>query len=214
MIGLLPTPPAYLRSAPTYSYIGQVFTSGDGFPGGNLTFTAGTKVIVLALQLAGGPGASGVTIGGVACTQACASAAASNHASIWYLATTASGSLAISGSGGSGRSFLHAYEVRGYASAVPYSVAAGFVDTASASFGINLPTSSNSAVIGAGVSGPVTIAVAPSVGPAVALVSNVAYESATTHYSWAQRPTFRGDPTVFTASGTATSHRLAAAAWR
>lgn len=214
MTGLMPIAPPNFRTAPTYSYIGQSFTSGDGFPAGTLTFTAGAKVIVLALQLAGGPGASGVTIGGVACTQACASSAAANHASIWYLVTTASGALAISGAGGSGRSFLHAYEVRGYASAIPYSVAAGFVDTASASFGINLPTSSNSAVIGAGVSGPVAIAVTPSVGPAVALVSNVAYESATTHYSWGQRPAFRGDPTVFTASGTATSHRLAAAAWR
>lgn len=212
---LMPDTSGYIRSAPTYSYIGQLFTSGDGFPGGNLTFTAGTKVIVLSLQLAGGNGASsGVTIGGVACTQACGSTASVNHASIWYLATTASGSLAISGSGGTGRSFLHAYEVRDYTSSAPYSAVAGFTDSSVTSFGINLPTSTNTTVIGAGLSGPVTIAVTPSVGPSVALISNVAYESATTHYSWAQRPTFRGDPTVFTASGTATTHRLAAAAWR
>lgn len=212
---LMPVPPRVIPPAPTYSYIGQLFTSGNGFPAGSLTFTAGTKVIVLSLQLAGGNGtSSGVTIGGVACTQACTSEASFGTAAIWYLATTASGSLAISGSGGTGRSFLHAYEVRDYSSSVPYSVAAGFTDSSVTSFGINLPTSTNTVAIGAGLSGPVVISVTPSVGPAVALIGNWAYESATSHYSWAQRPTFRGDPTVFTASGTATTHRLAAAAWR
>lgn len=214
MMPLLPSHFADARPAPTTQYIGQNVNSADGFPAGAQTFTAGLKIIVIVCQLAGGPAASSVTVGGVACTLACASGAASNHASVWYLQTTASGALTISGVGGSGRSILHAYEVRGYSSSTPYAAVAGHVDTASASFGISLPTSTNTAVIGAGMSGPVTIALTPSLGPAATLISNVAFESATTHYSWVQRPTARGNPTVFTASGTATSHRLAAAAWR
>lgn len=211
---LMPTPAAYFSAPPTYSYIGQTLQPADGFPNGTLTFTAGAKVIVLSVQLAGGGPASSVTVGGLTCVQACASGAASSHASIWYVTTSLSGALAISGVGGSGRSFLHAYELRGYTSSAPYSAAAAFTDSAVTSFGLNLPTSSNTTVIGAGMAGPVTIAMTPSEGPAAALISNVAYESATTHYSWAQRPTFRGDPTIYTASGAATSHRLAAAAWR
>ena len=212
---LMPAPATYIPTAPTYSYIGQIYNSGDGFPAGSLTFTAGSKVIALALQLAGGNGlSSGVTVGGVACTQASGSTGTFNHASIWWLATTASGSLAISGSGGTGRSILHAYEVRGYRSSTPYSAAAGFTDTATTSFGLNLPTSTNTLVLGAGMAGPVTIALTPSVGPSAALISNVAVESATTHFSWAQRPTARGNPTVYTGSGSATTWRLAAAAWR
>lgn len=215
MIPILPAFPPDARVAPTYSYIGQIYNPGDGFPTGALTFTAGNKIIVLALQLAGGNGlSSGVTVNAVACAQASGSTGTFNHASIWWLETTASGSLTISGSGGTGRSILHAYEVRGYRSSTPYSAAAGFVDTATASFGLNLPTSTNTLVLGAGIAGPVTIALTPSVGPSAALISNVAVESATTHFSWAQRPTERGNPTVYTGSGSATSWRLAAAAWR
>jgi hypothetical protein len=64
------------------------------------------------------------------------------------------------------------------------------------------------------MAGPVTIALTPSVGPAVNLISNVAVESATTHFSWVQSPTVTGSPTTYTGSGSATSWRLAAAAWR
>ena len=211
---VMPVVPAYAPPAPTWTYIGQNYNSADGFPTGAQTLTAGTKVVIVACQLAGGPAASGVTVGGLACTQACASGAASSHASIWYLQTSLSGSQTISGSGGSGRSILHVYEMRGYSSSTPYSAVAGFVDTASSSFGIDLPTSSNTTTFGAGMAGPVTIALTPSVGPAVNLISNVAVESATTHFSWVQSPTVTGSPTTYTGSGSATSWRLAAAAWR
>lgn len=209
---LMPVPATYIPTAPTYSYIGQNYNPGDGFPSGAQTFTAGNKIIVIACQLAGAPAASGVTVGGVACTQACA-ITSNGQSSIWWLETTASGSLTISGSGGSGRSILHAYEVRGYRSSTPYITATASAVTTT-SCALTIPTSTNTIVLGAGMSGPVTITLAASVGPALALISNVAVESATTHWSWVQRPTARGNPTTFTASGTTTTFGMAAAAWR
>jgi hypothetical protein len=213
MIGLMPTPITYPRAAPTSSYIGQNYNPNDGFPTGAQTFTAGQKIIVIACQLAGAPAASGVTVGGVACTQACA-ITSNGQSSIWYLATTASGSLTISGTGGSGRSILHAYELRGYSSSTPYSTATGSAVTAS-SCPVSLPTSSNTITVAAGMMGPVGVTLTASTGPALSSVINVAVESTTTHYSFVQRPTSRGNPTVYTATGaSATTYGMALAAWR
>lgn len=210
---LMPDTSGYIRSAPTYTYINQNYNPNDGFPTGAQTFTAGQKIIVIACQLAGGPAASGVTVGGVACTQACA-ISSNGQSSIWYLETTASGSLTISGSGGSGRSILHAYELRGYSSATPYATATGSASVA-ASCPVDLPTSSNSITVAAGMMGPVSVTLSASTGPALASVINVAVESATTHYSFVQRPTDRGNPTVYTATGgSATTYGMALAAWR
>jgi hypothetical protein len=57
------------------------------------------------------------------------------------------------------------------------------------------------------------MSVTASVGPSPVLTT-AAYESATSHFSWYQLPTFRG-PTTYTASGgLTTSIDLAIAAWR
>lgn len=208
-----PSVPVYIPTAPTYSYIGQNYNPGDGFPTGAQTLTAGTKVVIVACQLAGGPAASGVTVGGVACTQACA-ISSNGQSSIWYLETSLSGSQTISGSGGSGRSILHVYEMRNYLSTTPYSTATGSASVA-ASCPVNLPTSTNTITFAAGMMGPVSVTLTASTGAALASVINVAVESATTHYSFVQRPTAWGNPTVYTATGgSATTYGMALAAWR
>lgn len=210
---LMPVPATYIRSAPTYSYIGQNYNPGDGFPTGAQTLTAGTKVVIVACQLAGSPAASGVTVGGVSCTQACA-ISSNGQSSIWYLETTLSGSQTISGSGGSGRSILHVYEMRGYSSTTPYSTATGSAVTA-ASCPVDLLTGTNTITFAAGMMGPVSVTLTASTGPALATVINVAVESATTHYSFVQRPTAFGSPTVYTATGgSSTTYGMALAAWR
>jgi hypothetical protein len=63
--------------------------------------------------------------------------------------------------------------------------------------------------------GPVGVTLTASTGPALSSVINVAVESTTTHYSFVQRPTSRGNPTVYTATGaSATTYGMALAAWR
>lgn len=210
---VMPVVPSYIRAAPTWTYIGQNYNSADGFPTGAQTLTAGNKVVIVACQLAGGPAASGVTVGGVACTQACA-ISSNGQSSIWYLETTLSGSQTISGSGGSGRSILHVYEMRGYSSTTPYVTATGSASVA-ASCPVDLPTSTNTTTFAAGMMGPVSVTLTASTGPALSAVINVAVESATTHYSFVQSPTAFGSPTVYTATGgSATTYGMALAAWR
>lgn len=210
---LMPVVPAYIRAAPTVNYIGRNATGGDGFPVGAQTFTAGLKIIVVCCQPAGSPQASGVTVGGVAMTQAAQTGVqGARSASVWYLETTASGSLTISGSGGSGRSALDVYEVRGYSSATPYYTGTAVV-AAATSVAINVPTSTNTILLGAGTGGFTTMSITASVGPAT-VVTQAAYESATSHFSWYQRPTFRGSTTYTASGGVSTSIDLAVAAWR
>lgn len=210
---LMPVPATFIRPAPTVTFIGRNATGGDGFPTGAQTFTSGLKLIVVCCEPAGSPQASGVTVGGVAMTEAAQTGVQGGRsASVWYLETTASGSLTISGSGGSGRSALDAYEVRGYSSATPY-----FTNTAvtgsGTSMAITAPTSTNTIVLGAGTGGFTTMSVTADLGPAPVVVTS-AYESATSHFSWYQTPTPRG-PTTYTASGgVTTSIDLAIAAWR
>lgn len=210
---LMPNQPMFIRSAPTVTYIGRNATGGDGFPVGAQTFTAGLKIIVVCCEPAGSPQASGVTVGGVAMTEAAQTGVQGlRSASVWYLETSASGSLTISGSGGSGRSALDVYEVRGYRSATPYYTGTAIIASGT-SMTIDVPTSTNTIVLGAGTGGNTTMSVSASLGPAPTAVT-AAYESATSHFSWYQTPTARG-PTTYTASGgVTTSIDLAIAAWR
>lgn len=214
MIGLMPAPTTFLRAAPTASYIGRLATTADGFPNGSATFTSGTKLIVICCQPAGSPAASGVTVGGVAMTQAAQTGVVNGRsASVWYLETTASGSLAISGSGGSGRAALDIYELRGYSSATPYFTGTAVNDATTSSQAITVPTSTNTIVVGSGTGPFTTMSVAADLGSTPTTVT-AAYESATSHFSWSQTPTFRG-PTIYTASGGASGGiDLAVAAWR
>jgi len=211
---LIPVADAYIKGAPTITYIGRNATGGDGFPSGSQTFSSGLKLIVVCCEPAGSPQASNVAVGGVAMTQAAQTGVVGGRsASVWYLETTMSGSRNITGSGGSGRSALDVYEIRGYSSPVPY-----VTQTSSTSFSVTSRTisatlSTNSIFVGCGVGPFTTINVTANQGSTPVDVT-AAYESATSHFSWYQRPTVRGT-TIYTASGSSSgSFTLAAAAWR
>jgi len=211
---LMPAPAMYIPPAPTVSYIGRNVTTGDGFPFGNQTLTSGLKLVVVCCEFAGSPQASGVTVGGVAMTQAAQTGVVGGRsASVWFLETSLSGSQAISGTGGSGRAALDVYEVRGYRSSTPYRTGTSVNANNTTSVSRSLATSTNTAVIGSGVGGFTTMTVSADVGPAPSVVT-AAYESATSHFSWTQVPTVRG-PTLYTAQGGVVSqYNIAVAAWR
>lgn len=211
---LMPSSSLYIPPAPTVAYIGRNLTMGNGFPVGNQTLTSGLKLVVVCCQPAGSPQADNVTLGGVAMTQAAQTGVVnSRSASVWYLETTLSGLQTISGTGGSGRSALDVYEVRGYTSATPYftGTAVNAADTTSIS--ISVPTSTNTILLGSGTGGFTTMTVSADRGPATSVVT-AEYESATSHYSWTQVPTSTG-PTLYTAQGGVVSgYDIAVAAWR
>jgi hypothetical protein len=211
---LMPLATPASGTAPTITYLGRSATTGDGFPTGNFTLSSGTKLVVVCCEPAGSPAASGVTLGGFAMTQAANTGVVNNRsASVWYLETTLSGSQTVSGSGGSGRSALDVYEIRSYSSVTPYFTGTAVNDASTTSVSIEVPTSTNTIVVGAGTGPFTTVTVPASIGPATTVVT-AAYESATSHYSWYQRPTLRG-PTTYTAQGSASGgYDIAVAAWR
>ncbi|MCG7853254.1 MAG: hypothetical protein MIO92_12100, partial [Methanosarcinaceae archaeon] len=182
------------------------------FPSGSKTLSSGTKLVVVCCELAGSPAASNVAIGGVLMTQAANTGVVNGRsASVWYLVTSLSGSQSITGSGGSGRSALDVYEVRGYSSSSPAYTGTATGTTTSVS--ISASASTNSIAIGSGTGGNTTISVSANQGPAPSYVT-ATYEGATSHFSWYQRPTLLGT-TTFTASGTTTSGTdLAIAVWK
>jgi hypothetical protein len=217
------------NSAPTATYIGRLLTTGNGFPNGALTFNSGTKVVVVTLQLAG-PSNTFVNFGSTAMTQACkidnaASGgvwAAAPTSAVYWLQTSTSGSVSISGNGGSGRSVLHAWEITGYNSATPHSTAtAQNTNTSSFSKTISLSTKYNGCTIGSGVTedtnpvGSVTVSNSDS-------LQQIDLESATNHYSWRDQGTAEGttnyncnqnNPASNIVSGS-TIQQLAAAHWK
>ena len=213
---LYPIHGTVLRTAPTVSNRGRMTNLADGFPNSpaTLTFTAGLKVVVVCCEPAGSPQASCVTLNGVAMIEAAQTGVINGRsASIWYLETTASGSLVVGGSGGSGRSALDAYEIRGYSNPNPYYTATLVNAANTSALQIDVPTSSNSIVMGSGTHGFTNPTVSASIGPAT-IVTTAAYESATGHYSWTHTPTERG-PTGYNVVGSVVSGiNLAVAAWR
>ena len=115
-------------STPSVSYRGRATTTGNGFPLGYINLSSGTKVVVVCLQLAGS-GNTYVNLGGTGMTLAAKMDAIGTASGVWnvgytsavyYLATSASGSVYVSGNGGSGRSSFTCYEITGYNSATPY----------------------------------------------------------------------------------------------
>ncbi len=115
-------------STPSVSYRGRATTTVNGFPLGYINLSSGTKVVVICLQLAGS-GNTYVNLGGTGMTLAAKMDTAGTASGVWnvaytaaiyYLTTSASGSVYVSGNGGSGRSSFTCYEITGYNSATPY----------------------------------------------------------------------------------------------
>ncbi len=218
------------NSAPTATYIGHRLTTSDGFPNGALTFNSGNKVVVVALSLAGF-GNTFVNFGSTAMTQACKIDSTSSNPNVWQLAptaaiywleTTASGSVYISGNGGSGRSVLYAWEITGYNSATPYSTAtAQNTNASSFSATISISTKFNGCTIGAGLCEDTSPFNSVTVSNSDSL-QQMDLESATNHYTWRDQGTSEGttsyncdqnNPASNIVAG-ATVQQLAAAHWK
>lgn len=186
-------------AAPTASYAGRTLTTGNGFPTGNVTLSSGSKLVVVALALAG----SGNTYCSVGGTNATLAAkvdtapsggvwAAALTSAVYYIVTSASGSTQITGNGGSGRSVAHVWEVTGYNSSTPTATAtAQNTDNTSFSKTISLTTQYNGITIGSGITedtnptGSVTVSNSDS-------LQQIDLEGATNHFTWRDEGTSSG----------------------
>jgi hypothetical protein len=115
-------------STPSVSYRGRVSTTGNGFPNGYVNLSSGTKVVVVCLQSAG-YGNTYISLGSSSMTLAAKMDAIGTASGVWnvaytsavyYLTSSASGSVYVTGNGGTGRSSATIYEITGYNSATPY----------------------------------------------------------------------------------------------
>lgn len=194
-------------SAPVAVYKGRTLTTGNGFPTGNVTLSSGTKVVVVCIQLAGS-GNSYVSLGGTNMTLAVRqndphpmSATAGGPGPVWgaaletaiyYITTSASGSVQVTGNGGSGRSTADVYEITGYNSATPYTTDSAKNTDLDNSATITVASNYNGVTIGCGMSEDGTSATATTVTNADA-VQQIHLESATAHFSWKDEGTPSGN---------------------
>lgn len=199
------------RATPTYNYIGRATTTGDGFPAGSWTsFTSGTKLVVVCLELAGA-NVGTVQFNGNTMNNPVPDPVSGNGrgASIWTYETTAT-SGSITGTGGSGRSSMDVFEMFDYASVTPQVTGSAY---AADPTDVVLNTSSGMLVFGSGVGGYAVPVVTADKGP-TPQVRYTALEGATSHFSWVQDGAVRG-PTTFTADVLSSyANELVVAGWR
>jgi len=119
---LMPTVPAYIRAAPTWSgQVGAASSTSDAFVGGTITLTAttATRLLVVFFQIGNvGGRVATITIGGVTPTTA---AQVDGYYVFTTPVSTSGTALTLAGtqSGTYGRSVWRAYELSGYSSATP-----------------------------------------------------------------------------------------------
>lgn len=215
-------------SSPSISYRGRSTTTGNGFPSGYISLSSGTKVVVVCLQLAGS-GNTYVNVGGTNLTQAAKVDTATPVSGIWgaaytsaiyYFTTSASGSVYITGNGGSGRSSLTVYEVTGYNSATPYTTATQQQTNLDLSESISVSSQYNGLTIGSVISEDSPTQTGISITNADS-IEQIHLESASSHTSWydAQTPsgtrtyTITQTPATNVVSGS-TLFQITAAAWK
>jgi len=228
-------------SQPSVSFKGRATTTSNGFPAGYLTLSSGTKVVVVTLQLAGGPPYYGNTYCRIApspfnygassaMTLAAKIDTASSNTNIWqarytsavyYLETSISGSVYIFGDGGSGRSNLYVYEITGYNSSTPYATATAQNTTYPGySAGITVNNQYNGLTIGSAITEDSYSATGISVSNADS-VEQIHLESASAHVAWYDSATPNGNRT-YTVTQTpganvvsgSTLIQMSAAAWK
>ena len=216
-------------SSPSVSYRGRATTTSDGFPLGYVNLSSGTKVVVVTLQLAGS-GNTYVRLGGTNMTQAAKVDTVTPVSGIWqaaytsavyYLQTSASGSVYITGNGGSGRSNLYCYEITGYNSSTPYATATAQQTNVDYSASISVSSQFNGMTIGSGITEDsfsqtgITVTNADS-------IEQIHMESASAHFAWYDGQTPSGTRT-YTCTQTnpaynvvpgGTLMQLTAAAWK
>ena len=204
-------PPPVKTTTPSLTLIGTTQTTGDGFPSGTLPVTSGTKIVVVALDQAGSL-ASAVTLDGVSMILAASRDVNLKTAAVWYLETSSSGNLAISGTGGGGggRSVLYGFEMRNYTSVTPiFTSDAGSTDGSTLAFSANTPY--RGTFFGAGMADPGTVTMTADRGETPTL-SNTNLESASSHFTYRQVGTEVG-PTTYTLTYPAGATQDAAVAY-
>ena len=189
-------------SQPSVSYRGRTLTTGNGFPGGYVSLSSGTKVVVVCLQLGGGS-STYCNLGSTSLTLASKMGTLAPVSGIWggvwtsaiyYTQTSTSGSVYINGNGGGGRSVATIYEITGYNSSTPYTT-----DTAQNTYlgyaaGITVASQYNGMTIGSAITedsysqSGVTVSNADS-------IEQIHLESASAHTSWYDAGTPTGNRT-------------------
>jgi len=189
-------------SQPSVSYRGRTATTGNGFPQGYVSLSSGTKVVVVCLQLGGGS-STYCNLGSTSLTLASKMGTLAPVSGIWggvwtsaiyYTQTSASGSVYISGNGGSGRSCATVYEITGYNSSTPYTTDTAQNTNLSYAAGITVASQYNGMTIGSAISedsysqSGVTVTNADS-------IEQIHLESASAHTSWYDAGTPTGNRT-------------------
>ena len=225
-------------SSPSVSYRGRSTTTSDGFPTGyiNLSNTSGSKVIAVCLQL-GGPNNTYCTAytypynstTAIPLTLAAKVDAATPVSGLWggqltsaiyYAETTATGTIYISGNGGSGRSSLTVYEITGYNSKTPYTTDTQQQTGFDLSETITVSSQYNGLTIGAVMSEDSASNTGISITNADA-IEQVHLELATSHTSWydSQTPSGNRSYTITQTpysnfNNSATIFQIATASWK
>ena len=189
-------------STPSVSYRGRSTTTGNGFPNGYISLSSGTKVVVVCLQLAGS-GNTYVNLGGTGMTLAAKMDAIGTASGVWnvgytsavyYLTSSSSGSVYISGNGGSGRSSLTVYEITGYNSATPYTTDTAQQTNADYTADITVASQYNGLTIGSVICEDSFSATGITVTNAD-VIHQQHLESASAHTSWYDTATPSGNRT-------------------
>jgi len=189
-------------STPSISYRGRSTTTGNGFPAGYISLSSGTKVVVVCLQLAGS-GNTYVNLGGSGMTLAAKMDAIGTASGVWnvgytsavyYLTSSSSGSVYISGNGGSGRSSLTVYEITGYNSATPYTTDTAQQTNADYTAAITVASQYNGLTIGSVICEDSFSATGITVTNAD-VIHQQHLESASAHTSWYDTATPSGNRT-------------------
>lgn len=189
-------------STPSISYRGRATTTGNGFPAGYVSLSSGTKVVVVCLQLAGS-GNTYVNLGGSGMTMAAKVDTVTPVSGIWgaaytsaiyYLTSSSSGSVYISGNGGSGRSSLTVYEITGYNSATPYTTDTAQQTNLDYSAAVTVASQYNGLTIGSVISEDSFSATGITITNADS-IEQIHLESASSHTSWYDTATPSGNRT-------------------
>ena len=189
-------------STPSVSYRGRATTTGNGFPLGYINLSSGTKVVVVCLQLAGS-GNTYVSLGGTNMTLAAKVDQGTGVSGVWgaaytsavyYLSSSASGSVYVSGNGGSGRSSFTCYEITGYNSGTPYTTDTAQQTNADLTADITVASQYNGLTIGSVISEDSFSATGITITNADD-IQQQHLESASSHTSWYDTATPSGNRT-------------------
>ena len=216
-------------SQPSVSYRGRTLTTGNGFPGGYVSLSSGTKVVVVCLQLGGGSstycnlGSTSLTLASKMDTVAPVSGiwAGVWTSAIYYTQTSTSGSVYISGNGGSGRSCATVYEITGYNSSTPYTSDTGQNANLSYTASVTVASQYNGITIGSSISEDSLSTTGAAITNADS-IEQIHLESASAHSSWYDTGTPTGNRTYTytlnnpgpTAVSGAATIQLATASWK